>query len=61
MVPILEIKNISKKFRINHEKQAYLSMRDSITSLFKQNSSMSEEFFALNNVSFNINPGESAE
>jgi lipopolysaccharide transport system ATP-binding protein len=59
MKPILEIKDISKRFRISHENQAYMSMRDSIASLFKRSSSTTEEFYALKNVSFNINPGES--
>jgi lipopolysaccharide transport system ATP-binding protein len=59
MKPILEIQNISKKFRIQHEKQAYLSIRDSLSSLFKSNNSSSEEFYALKNVSFDVYPGES--
>ena len=32
MKPILEIQHISKKFRIRHEKQPYLSIRDSFSS-----------------------------
>jgi len=59
MEPILEIRNVSKKFRINHEKQPYLSMRDSIVSVFKSNSTTTEEFYALKDVSFNVNHGES--
>jgi lipopolysaccharide transport system ATP-binding protein len=59
MKPILEIKNVSKTFRINHEKQPYLSLRDSVTSVFKRNSSSVEEFYALNDISFNVNLGES--
>ena len=59
MKPILEIKNISKKFRIQHEKQAYLSLRDSVVSLLKRNNTSTEEFYALNDISFNVNPGES--
>ncbi|MGP8216195.1 MAG: ABC transporter ATP-binding protein [Bacteroidia bacterium] len=59
MKPILEIKNVSKKFRISHERQSYLSLRDSIISALKPNSSTTEEFYALTNVSFNINQGES--
>jgi lipopolysaccharide transport system ATP-binding protein len=57
--PILEIKNVSKKFRIRHEAQPYLSLRDSFSSLFKRSHSTSEEFYALNDVSFNVSPGES--
>lgn len=59
MKPILEIHQVSKKFRIQHEKQSYLSLRDSLTSIFKPSSSSSEDFYALNQVSFEVNPGES--
>ena len=59
MKPILEIQNISKKFRIQHENQPYLSLRDSLTSVFKKKTSTSEEFYALKDVSFTVNPGES--
>lgn len=57
MKPILEVQNVSKKFRINHEHQSYLSLRDSITSFFKTNLS-TEDFWALNNVSFEVMPGD---
>jgi lipopolysaccharide transport system ATP-binding protein len=57
--PILEIQNISKKFKIQHENQPYLSLRDSLTSVFKKKTSTSEEFYALKDVSFTVNPGES--
>lgn len=59
MKPILEIQNISKKFRIYHENQPYLSLRDSLTSLFKKSKSSSEEFFALKDVCFDVFPSES--
>ncbi len=59
MKPILEIRNISKTFRILHNRQPYLSLRDSLTSVFKSGNSTYEEFHALNNVSFNIDQGES--
>ena len=57
MKPILEIQNISKKFRINHEQQPYLSLRDSLASIFKDKSSK-EDFWALKDVSFNVMPGD---
>ena len=58
MKPILEIQNISKKFRIQHEKQAYLNIRENIFSMF-QSRNETEEFFALKDLSFNVMPGES--
>ncbi|TAL57703.1 MAG: ATP-binding cassette domain-containing protein [Bacteroidetes bacterium] len=63
MKPILEIKNISKKFRIRHEHQAYLSLRDSISGLFSapfsRNSKEVEDYWALKDVSFDVYPGDS--
>ncbi|MBL0049376.1 MAG: ABC transporter ATP-binding protein [Bacteroidetes bacterium] len=56
---MLEIQNVSKKFRIQHEKQSYLSLRDSLTSIFKSNTSTSEDFYALKNINFEVFPGES--
>lgn len=62
MKPILEIKNISKKFRIGHQnQQGYLSLRESLTSIFKATGKRetSEEFWALKDVSFDVFPGQS--
>lgn len=59
MKPILEIRDIGKKYRINHEaNQPYLSLRESITGIFGRKSSK-EDFWALKDVSFDVNPGES--
>lgn len=57
MKPILEIQNISKKFRINHQEQAYLSLRDSFSNFFKRKS-FDEDFWALQDVSFNVMHGD---
>ena len=61
MKPILEIKNISKKFVISHEhNQPYLSLRDSISDFFKIKNSGNdkEDFLALSDVCFDVMPGE---
>lgn len=59
MKPILEIQNISKKFALQHERQTNLNLRDSIASLFKRsNHSSKEEFYALQDINFNILPGD---
>lgn len=58
MKPILEVRGISKKFKIQHERQAYLSLRDSLGNLFTKNKS-EEEFWALKDVSFDLYPGDS--
>lgn len=59
MKPILEIQHISKKFMINCEQQPYLSLRDSLSTFFKRSSSKKSEFWALEDVSFDVYPGES--
>ena len=59
MKPILEVQGIAKKFRIRHERQAYLSIRDSMMSLLKKSGTTSEEFYALNEITFSLEAGES--
>lgn len=58
MKPILEIQNISKIFGIQHEQQTHLNLRDSLVTLFKSSSKTKEEFYALNDISFNVMPGD---
>ncbi len=65
--PIIEIKGISKKYRIQHTER-YLALRDVLSRGFKQPfellmgkrhlDSVQEDFFALRDVTLNINPGE---
>ncbi len=59
MKPILEIQDVSKKFRIRHEARSYLSLRESLGGLFRQSTVTGEDFWALQNVSFTVNAGES--
>jgi lipopolysaccharide transport system ATP-binding protein len=61
MKPILEVIGISKKYTIHHSgREPYLSLRDSITRLFKgSKNSSEEEFWALKNINFEVNPGDS--
>jgi len=56
--PILEIQNLSKKFVIGAKKESYLSLRDMIAKPFSK-SKPTNTFYALDDVSFNVNPGES--
>lgn len=67
--PIIEIKNIAKKYKIG-VRQPYYSLRDSLMDLVsyplkifhssekKTDSLTKDEFWALNNISLNIMPGE---
>lgn len=60
MKPILEVCNISKRYTINQSGSAgYLSLRDSVSGLFKFKSSTKEIFSALDDISFNVYPGDS--
>lgn len=59
MKPILEIHSVSKKYRIQHQATGYLSLRERMVSAFKFEKNNSEDFWALNNVSFEVQPGES--
>lgn len=58
MEPILQIEKVSKKFRIAHKQNPYLSLRDSFKNPFSNRGSSSEEFWALKEVSFDVMPGE---
>lgn len=67
--PVIEVKNLSKKYIISHEQKAeYGSLRDSIMSFIKKPfekrrqklgaAETKEEFWALKDVSFTVNKGE---
>ena len=64
MKPIIEVRNLAKKYKIG-ERQRYLSLRDSVENLFSSKNtegSASEkktDFWALDDVSFDIQAGES--
>jgi lipopolysaccharide transport system ATP-binding protein len=59
MKPVLEIQNISKKFRIEHLAGGYQSLREKLVKTLKFQRANKEDFWALNDVSFNVEPGES--
>ena len=60
MKPIIEVQNLSKQYKIG-QKQKYLSLRDSVTDFFKNKGRNTEgsDFWALNDVSFDVQAGES--
>src|SRR5947208_3260397 len=60
MSPILEIKNISKRFRIRHQGANYLSLRDSVSSFItRAGKAKKEDFWALKDISFDVHAGDS--
>jgi lipopolysaccharide transport system ATP-binding protein len=60
MKPIIEVNQVWKSFYKGKDRR-YKSLRDSISNLPKNilKNSNQEEFFALENINFNVNPGES--
>ncbi|MCX6715606.1 MAG: ATP-binding cassette domain-containing protein, partial [Candidatus Taylorbacteria bacterium] len=69
--PIIEVKNIGKKYDITHMRGGYVSLRDVIANVFKNPFSFvahkakravglekKEEFWALKDVNFTVKRGE---
>ncbi len=59
MKAILEVHHLAKKYRIKHLAGGYLSLRERIVSVFKSDDRQAEDFWAVNDVSFEVQPGES--
>lgn len=59
MIPILEVRHIGKKYRIQHLAGGYLSLRERMASLLRFEQAKTEDFWALRDVSFDVLPGES--
>ena len=73
MTPAIRIENLSKKYVLRHQQQVpYVALRDALTGAVKRlgralrhpfgghdsDDKRFEEFWALNDVSFNVQPGE---
>lgn len=69
--PIIEIKNIAKKYTITHQQGGYIALRDILTNIFKNPFKFAkrkakqviglehkEEFWALKNVNLEVKKGE---
>ena len=58
MHPILEVRGLSKRYRIGHQ-TGYLSFREELLSFFRPDPTTKELFWALRDVSFNVQSGQS--
>lgn len=58
MKPIIEAKHIGKKYTIRHQEGSYLTLRDTFSKFFKRSKTNKEIFWALQDVSFEIEKGE---
>ena len=59
MKPILEAQHVAKEFKIGAKQERYLSLRDIIANPFSKSKKNDKTFLALDDVSFNVYPGES--
>ncbi|HLA58619.1 MAG TPA: polysaccharide ABC transporter ATP-binding protein [Puia sp.] len=59
MKPILEVHNLAKKYRISHLSGSYLSLRERMLGAFRSNKTEIEDFWALDDISFDVEPGQS--
>ena len=57
--PILEVQSISKRFKLHHERKSYVTLRESLTSMFSSSKELDEDFWVLKNINFNVSSGES--
>lgn len=69
--PIIEVKNLSKKYNIVHQRGGYVTLRDVLANIARRpvrfvkhkaheviGSSTREEFWALRDINFEVNTGE---
>ena len=59
MKPILEVQHITKQFKIGSKQERYLSLRDVVANPFKKKDNDAKTFLALNDINFDVYPGES--
>lgn len=59
MKPILEVRNIGKRYKLQHQTAGYLSLRERMVNIIKLERNVTEDFWALNDISFDVHQGES--
>ncbi len=58
MIPIIEVRRLGKRFGLDHLREPYLSIRGRLSSIFSP-SKRTEDFWALQDIDFDVNPGAS--
>lgn len=64
MKPIIEVKDLSKKYSVNKPQGGYITLRDTLSELIKKPMNLfkstptNKDFWALKDIAFNVNPGE---
>jgi lipopolysaccharide transport system ATP-binding protein len=58
MKPILEIKDVSKKFKIQHSAGGYFSLREKLSEGLRFAKKQVEDFWAVRDVTFEVNSGD---
>lgn len=57
MKPIIEVRNIGKKYTIRHQNGNYITLRDTLIGVFRKRKKK-EVFTALHDISFSVDRGE---
>ena len=59
MKSVLQLQQITKRYKIRHHAVGYLSLRERFRDIFNSANGRVEDFFALKDVTFNLSSGES--
>ncbi len=58
MKPIIEVSHLSKRYRIGSNLKPYVTLREAVFSLFDRDRDNKNTFWALEDISFTVEPGE---
>jgi lipopolysaccharide transport system ATP-binding protein len=56
--PVIKVEGIGKQYRLGEQGPAYLTLRDSLSNLFRKTASKNDFIWALKDITFNVNQGE---
>jgi lipopolysaccharide transport system ATP-binding protein len=58
MKPIIEVTHLGKKYTIRHQEGSYVTLRDTLSTVFRKSKNKKESFWALRDISFSVEKGE---